>query len=59
MVCAIALFSDGRVVEELSAALGVDKERGQELIVKGANEQAAGTMGYMKNRPIKKDSGAK
>ena len=47
-VCAIALFADGFSKPQIAGALGVDEERAQQLIENGADEQAAGTMGHMK-----------
>ena len=51
-VCAIALFADGFDKAQIARALGVDADRAQELIERGADEQSAGTMGHMKqHRP--------
>ena len=47
MICAIALFADGYSKRQIAAALEVDEDRAQRLIQRGANEQAAGTMGHM------------
>ena len=47
-ICAIALFADGYSKYQVAEALGVDAERAQELIVAGANAQAASQMGHMK-----------
>ena len=46
-VCAIALFADGYSKRRIAAALGVDEDRAQRLAERGAEEQAAGTMGHM------------
>ena len=50
-VCAIALFCDGWSSKQVARALGVDEQRAQELIEAGADEQASGTMGSMRNCP--------
>ena len=47
-VCAIALFADGWSKYQIGDALGVEADRAQDLIEAGAGEQAAGTMGHMK-----------
>ena len=47
VVCAIALFCDGYSPRQVAVALNVDRERAQQLIRQGADEQAAGKMGYM------------
>ena len=47
-ICAIALFADGYSNYQVSQALGVSKDRAQELIQAGADAQAAGRMGHMK-----------
>ena len=46
-VCAIALFADGYSAGQIAAALAVNEEQAQRLIERGADEQAAGTMGHM------------
>ena len=46
-VCAIALFADGYSKRQIAAALGADEDRAQRLAERGAEEQAAGTMGHM------------
>ena len=48
-VCAIALFADGWSQRQIAEALGVDADRAQELIEKGAKEQNAGRMGFMES----------
>ena len=47
MVCAIALFADGYSHERIATALGVTLDEAVELATRGAEEQAAGTMGHM------------
>ncbi len=51
-VCAIALFCDGWSNKQAAYALGVNERRAQQLIETGANEQASGTMGRMRNCPV-------
>ena len=55
MVCAIALFCDGWSQEQIASALSVEERYAQDLIEAGADEQAAGTMGHMKNCPSGED----
>ena len=47
MVCAIALFADGYSHEAIAIALGVTLSASTELTRRGADEQAAGTLGHM------------
>jgi len=47
-ICAIALFADGYSKYQVAEALDVDAERAQRLIEAGADAQAAGKMGHMK-----------
>ena len=47
-VCAIALFADGYSPPQIGKALQVDQDRAQKLISAGADAQANGKMGYMK-----------
>ena len=54
-VCAIALFADGFSNVQIAEALGVDSNRAQQLTERGAEEQATGTMGHMRNCPYGKD----
>ena len=56
-VCAIALFADGYTHAEIAQALGVNEDRASELAIKGADEQAAGTMGYMASKPKNQPDG--
>ena len=58
-VCAIALFADGYSSRQIGRALQVDQDRAQELISAGADAQAAGEMGHMKQgrNPWSRDCG--
>lgn len=47
-ICAIALFADGYSKYQVAEALGVAVDRAQQLITAGADAQAAGKMGHMK-----------
>ena len=47
-VCAIALFADGYSARQIAVALGIVAEEAQRLIEAGAEAQAAGNMGHMK-----------
>lgn len=49
MVCASALFADGYTHEAIATTLNVSPAEAAELTAAGANEQAAGTLGLMKN----------
>ena len=49
-ICAIALFADGYSKYQVAEALDVDVDRAQRLIDAGADAQAAGKMGHMKQR---------
>ena len=46
-VCASALWANGGTREEIAHALGVSADRAQELMDRGAGEQARGTIGFM------------
>ena len=50
-VCAIALFLQGQSNVDIGQALGVSKDRAQELIEAGANDMRARKIGYMKAHP--------
>ena len=54
-VCAIALCADGFSNVQIAEALGVDKDRAEDLIESGADEQRVGTMGHMRHCPSGKD----
>ena len=60
IVCAIALFADGNSYESIAKALGVTNRKATQLTDRGAEEQQAGTMGFMsttrdeKGKPVRR-----
>ena len=50
-VCAIALFLQGHSNVDVGRALGVERDRAQELIEAGAEDMRNEKIGYMKAHP--------
>ena len=56
MICAIALFRNGYTLAEIAQALGVDRQRAEELKHKGAAAVRSGEIGYIQVSRISVDT---
>ena len=56
MICAIALFRNGYTLAEIAQALGVDRQRAEELKHKGAAAVRSGEIGFIQVSRISVDT---
>ena len=56
MICVIALHRNGYNFTEIAQALGVDKQRAQDLKYKGAAAMSSGKIGYIQVSRISVDT---